>query len=453
MNNALWRRPELLTIIVPVYNEAPTVRASLERLVKTQLPIPVEIIVVDDASTDGGIEEIEHLVASESVRLIRHEANRGKGGALQTGFAAATGDLITIFDADLEYDPADYESLLTPIINGDAQIVYGTREFGAHTAFSFWFVLGNKFLSLWASMLFNTWVSDIETCLKIAEAKVWRSLQLKSNGFGIEAESTAKFLKAGYRIYEVPIHYRARTRGEGKKLHASDGLAAIWLLLKIRLFGSRPELILNWGDKKPESVTRGYGHLEGFLSRKRAGMAESLIPETHIGGRILDLGCGTTPWFLLNTRFADKYGLDKNLPLLPKDGDVRAVVYDIEQESSLPFKAATFDVVTMLAVFEHLEPSRLVNLLDEVHRVLTPGGLFVMTTPAAWTDPILDVMSRMGLVSAHETGEHKQTYTHETLTTTFAQTHFGTRGLRMGKFEAGMNLWAVARKPHAAAAR
>lgn len=225
----------MLTIIVPVYNEAERIRPALDRLVKTELPLQTEILVVDDGSSDGSSELISDLVTSGAVNLIRHERNRGKGAAVRTGIENASGDLLTICDADLEYDPDDYAKLLQPILDGDSQIVYGTRTFGAHTAFSFWYVLGNRVVNLWASFLFNTWLSDVETCFKMAPVEVWRSLGIRSNGFGLEAEATGKILRAGHVIYEVPISYRARTRMQGKKLQWTDGVAALWILLRQRV--------------------------------------------------------------------------------------------------------------------------------------------------------------------------------------------------------------------------
>lgn len=226
-------------MVVPVYNEAATLRGSLERLLKADLPLPVEVLVVDDGSSDAGLDTIADLEGDGRVRILRHERNRGKGAAVRTGIDQATGDLLTIFDADFEYDPNDYSGLLDHILNGDAQVAYGTRSFGAHTAFSFWYVMGNRFLTFFASFLFNSWLSDIETCFKIAETSTWRSLQLTSSGFGIEAEATAKFLKHGFRIFEHPITYRARTREEGKKLNWTDGVEALWILLAVRFFGRR----------------------------------------------------------------------------------------------------------------------------------------------------------------------------------------------------------------------
>ncbi|HEX2240745.1 MAG TPA: glycosyltransferase family 2 protein [Actinomycetota bacterium] len=228
--------PDTLSVVVPVFNEAERLRESLDRLLKVELPLQLEILVVDDGSTDGSASTISDLVDEGRVKLISHERNRGKSHAVRTGIGAATGDLLTIFDADLEYDPEDYVELLEPILNGRAEVVYGTRSFGSHTAFSFWYVIGNRFLSFWASFLFNTWLSDIETCFKLAPLEEWRAVDLRTEGFGIEAEVTAKLLRRGHRIYEVPISYQARSRAEGKKLNWTDGIQALWILLRVRLF-------------------------------------------------------------------------------------------------------------------------------------------------------------------------------------------------------------------------
>lgn len=224
-----------LTIVMPVYNERDTLRLALDRLLAVEMPVPTEILVVDDGSTDGCTTLIEDLVADGKVRLLVQDPNQGKGAALRRGIAEATGELLTVLDADLEYDPADFPALLAPILHGEARVVYGARSYGGHAAYSFWFVLGNKMLALWASFLFDAWLTDIETCLKVAPTATWRKIDLQSNGFGIEAELTGKLLKQRERIFEVPISYRARGREEGKKIQWTDGVAALWILARIRL--------------------------------------------------------------------------------------------------------------------------------------------------------------------------------------------------------------------------
>lgn len=224
-----------LTIAVPVYNERERVEPALKELLGTDFPVEIEVVVVDDGSTDGTWELLDGLGLPERVRLIRHERNRGKGAALRTAMEAAGGDVFVPFDADLEYQPGDLVRCLHPLINGEAEVVFGTRAFGSHTSFNFWYVVGNKFLNLFANVLFNCYISDLETCYKMVKIDILRGLGLRADGFDIEAETTGKLLRAGYRPYEVPINYRARTRAQGKKINWRDGVEALWTLLKIRL--------------------------------------------------------------------------------------------------------------------------------------------------------------------------------------------------------------------------
>jgi glycosyltransferase involved in cell wall biosynthesis len=227
--------PRSLTIVMPVYNERATLRTALDRLLAVEMPLESEVLIVDDGSTDGCLETIKDLEEDGKVTVVRQPTNQGKGAALRRGIEEASGDLLTILDADLEYDPADFVPLVEPILTEGARVVYGKRSFGGHAAYSFWYVLGNKFLAFWASFLYDAWLSDIETCLKVAPTELWRTVSLRSSGFGIEAEVTGKFLKAGERVFEVPISYRARGREEGKKLQWTDGVEALWILLAIRL--------------------------------------------------------------------------------------------------------------------------------------------------------------------------------------------------------------------------
>jgi glycosyltransferase involved in cell wall biosynthesis len=234
--------PRSITIVMPVYNERATLRHALERLLAVTMPLETEVLVVDDGSTDGCLDTIEDFVADGAVRLVRQTPNQGKGAALRRGIDEASGDLLTVLDADLEYDPADFPALLEPILVEGARIVYGKRSYGGHAAYSFWYVIGNKALAFWASFLYDAWLSDIETCLKVAPTALWRTVSLRSSGFGIEAEVTGKFLRGGERIFEVPISYRARGREEGKKIQWTDGVAALWILLRLRFARATPSL-------------------------------------------------------------------------------------------------------------------------------------------------------------------------------------------------------------------
>jgi dolichol-phosphate hexosyltransferase len=242
--------PQSLTVLMPVLNEVQTLRPALERLLKTDLPLSLDVVVIDDGSTDGSLDSIDDLVQSRAVRSLRHPTNRGKGAALRSGLSEARGDLVTVLDSDLEYDPADYRLMIQEVIDENAEVVYGTRSFGAHTAFSFWYVIGNKAVSLWASFLFDTWLSDLETCFKMAWRDIWTSLDLKQDGFGIEAEATGRFLGRGHRIHEVPIGYKARGREEGKKLHWTDGVQAVFILLRIRLGQTAKRFLRSGADRQ-----------------------------------------------------------------------------------------------------------------------------------------------------------------------------------------------------------
>jgi dolichol-phosphate hexosyltransferase len=227
-----------LSVLMPAYNEAATVESALAAVLAT--PQPKEVILVDDGSTDGTREIITRLGQEhKDVRVIIHDYNQGKGAAVRTALAAATGDVVVIQDCDLEYDPNDYAKLLEPIESGRTEVVYGTRGFASHTSFSFWFVMGNKLVTLATNILFNCYISDMETCYKVMPLAVARKLRLTARGFELEPQITGGLLNLGYQIYEVPIEYKARTRLEGKKLTWTDGVRAIQTLCMVRLRRSR----------------------------------------------------------------------------------------------------------------------------------------------------------------------------------------------------------------------
>ena len=231
-------RRTLVSVIVPVFNEAQTVRELLARVRAVDLGpgIDREIIAVDDASTDGTIDSLRAEEAADpQTYVIAHPHNRGKGAAVRTGLAAARGDIIIIQDADLEYDPRDYPVLLRPILEGRGQVVYGSRFLGEHKAMYFWHTVGNKSLTLVTNILFDTTLTDMETCYKVFTAEVAHSLRLTSERWGIDPEITAKILKQGHRIYEVPISYNGREFWEGKKISWTDGFHVLFTLLRYRV--------------------------------------------------------------------------------------------------------------------------------------------------------------------------------------------------------------------------
>jgi glycosyltransferase involved in cell wall biosynthesis len=224
-----------LSVIVPVFNERNTVVEVLRRMRAVELPdgIEREIIVVDDGSEDGTRDVLRQL-GDSTVRIVLHEANHGKGAAVRTGFKHATGEYVLIQDADLEYDPEDWPKLLHPVLRGRARVVYGSRFTGERRNMLLLHWIGNRFLSMVTNVLYNTTLSDMETCYKLVERDLLCGLRLRSDRFDIEPEITAKLLKRGVRIYEVPISYSGREFEEGKKLTWRDGMSALWTLLVYR---------------------------------------------------------------------------------------------------------------------------------------------------------------------------------------------------------------------------
>ena len=227
--------PEL-SILMPVYNERATVEEAIERAVAAELPVESrQLVVVDDGSTDGTRELLQGREWPPEVEIHFRDQNGGKGAAVRTAIDNATGEWAAILDADLEYDASDIGRLLEPLQSGEAEVVFGVRGFDSRSAFSFWYVMGNKAVTMVANVIFNSWLADIMTCHKAMATDVWRSLDLKARGFELEGEITARVLASGRRVYEVPITYRARGREEGKKLTAMDAARVISTLLKHRL--------------------------------------------------------------------------------------------------------------------------------------------------------------------------------------------------------------------------
>jgi glycosyltransferase involved in cell wall biosynthesis len=225
-----------LSILMPVFNERATVEAAIEDALSAELPVDGrELIVVDDGSTDGTRELLEAQTWPEGVRVVFHERNLGKGAAVRTALQHATSGYAAILDADLEYRAADLADVLEPLVSGEARVVFGTRAWTSQSSFSFWYVVGNKAVTMATNVLYNCWISDVMTGHKAMETDLFRSLPLRERGFAIEPEIAARVLRAGERIHEVPIHYRARTREAGKKLTTLDGLRVLRTLVRCRV--------------------------------------------------------------------------------------------------------------------------------------------------------------------------------------------------------------------------
>jgi len=226
-----------LSVVIPAYNERPTIAEIIRRVQAVEIGLDKEIILVDDGSTDGTRELLQGL-ASPGLKVILHERNRGKGRALRTGFAEADGEIVLVQDADLEYNPREYPKLLEPILDGRADVVYGSRFLGGpHRVLFFWHYVGNKFLTTFSNVLSNLNLTDMETCYKVFRREVLGKIELRSSRFGFEPEITMKLARLGSRFYEVPISYSGRDYTEGKKIGWKDGLAAVFHLVRFRFFG------------------------------------------------------------------------------------------------------------------------------------------------------------------------------------------------------------------------
>lgn len=224
-----------LSILMPVYNERNTLENAVKRVLGVDYPVDVELVIVDDGSIDGTRDLYAQWADDSRVVLHQKPTNGGKGSAIRKAAELATGDYVIICDADLEYAPEEIPDLLQPVLRGEAEVVYGTRTFGSHNAYSYIYVLGNRAVTTFANVLFNCYISDLETCFKLLPLDLYRSLDVRSAGFGMEAELTGKILRSGIRPYEVPISYKARGREEGKKLTWRDGVYALGILSRERV--------------------------------------------------------------------------------------------------------------------------------------------------------------------------------------------------------------------------
>ncbi|MCG3196120.1 MAG: glycosyltransferase [Candidatus Omnitrophica bacterium] len=365
-----------LSIVIPVYNEEETVLSILDRVRAVEVSLEKEILIVNDGSTDGTRHQLMQVEGAEGIRVLHQDSNQGKGAALRRGFQEATGEIVLVQDADLEYDPSEYPRLLQPILEGHADVVYGSRFMsGPRRVLFFWHAVGNRLLTLLSNVFTNLNLTDMETCYKVFRREVLNSFELRSNRFGIEPEITARIAQRHWRTYEIPISYHGRGYEEGKKIGWRDGVAALWTILRCAFTdaGGNPDI----GFVTLLRMQR--------LSRYAAWQADLMRP--HFGKRIFELGAGTGAMSRHYTgadrlwlgEISETYRaiLEDRFKHLPH---VRVVPVDLESPERPAALDEDPDTIVSTNVLEHIKNQE--EALRFAWETLEPGGRLILLVPA-----------------------------------------------------------------------
>jgi glycosyltransferase involved in cell wall biosynthesis len=371
-------RLQKLSVLMPVFNERDTIAEIVSRVLSVRLPLSCELVIVDDASTDGTWGVIEQLAKGDvRIKAVRHPINRGKGAAVRTAIEHMTGDVAVVQDADLEYDPRDFNTLLAPILSGQADAVFGSRFIGhKRRVMLFWHSVVNRLLTLFSNMVNNLNLTDMETCYKMVRADILRQLNLKGESFTIEPELTGRLAQWGARIYEVPVSYAGRSFEEGKKIRPLDGLKALWEIVRCKFFDAQ------------FTKHSGFYILTAVARAKKYNRWTLKQVEPYLGDRILEAGAGIgnlSSLLVDNERLVmidnDEMYIKRLNQRFGRRRNVRVEWGNLcDLKSFHRWQAERLDTVVCMNVLEHLEPDR--QVLAGFAETLTPGGHCVIVVPA-----------------------------------------------------------------------
>lgn len=433
-----FKKPRRLSIIIPVFNEQSTVRKVISQVYRADsCGLKKEVIIIDDGSWD----QTPRLLEKEKFRglnIISHKKNRGKGWAIRNGLKSATGDIILIQDADLEYSPKDYPKLLAPFLKDAALVVYGSRELSGENHHSYLsFHAGGKMVTILTNLLYGSNLTDVPTGYKLFRKEVLNKLPLRCKRFEFCPEVTARILKNKIPIIEVPIGYNARTREEGKKIKARDGIEAFWTLVRYK-FPWKPARIL----KKQPFGKNNESFLDVFIKKIRLGKITRYMPKNSL---VVDLGCGYKGYFLnkiaRNINRGIGFDLEVNNDGLPPNITLKTASVDQE----LPLADNMADVVTALAIVEHLNNPQI--LYKEALRVLKPNGTLIITTPSSKSKRLLEFMAfKLKIISSQEISDHKRYYNFGKIQQELMEAGFQKDRIETSLFEMGLNMFVKAAK-------
>jgi glycosyltransferase involved in cell wall biosynthesis len=417
-----------LSIIIPCFNEEKTIETLLSKVLNLDLgSIKKEVIVVDDGSFDKTKEILEKFKHYKEVKIIHHQKNLGKGEAIKTALNFVTGDYIIIQDADLEYEVKEIKEMVDFAIENKLNVLYGSRNLKKNPRSSILFSWGGKFLSFLTNLLYGSKLTDEATCYKLIKTEVIKKIPIESSRFGFCPEITAKLLRLGYKIEEIPISYYPRSIKEGKKIRFSDGLEALWILLKYRF----------WKNKS------SFNLIDRMLRYLRL---KKVLNQLNKEDLVLDLGCG--PDFALYNFIKDKVkkyvGVDKELASEISDYKLELLKLNLDSIEKLPFPNFSFDKIVALALIEHLKNYQ--NLINECYLKLKKGGSLLITTPSPTARIILEVLANLSIISKKEIEDHKQYFTKDRIIKVLTDGGFRKENISIEDFELGLNYFVKAIK-------